>query len=104
MTLTAALSDEDLARQASGGDKDAFGVLYERHHRGVYDLVIRMVREHELAVDVVQNSFLSAWVNLQKRTVTGNVKAWLYTIARNSAISELRRGKRTVGAVTITGA
>jgi RNA polymerase sigma factor (sigma-70 family) len=96
LTLIAALTDEDLAVQASRGDKDAFGILYERHYRGVYDLVVRMVREHELAVDVVQNSFLNAWVNLQKRTVTGNIKAWLYTIARNSAITELRRGKRTV--------
>jgi len=96
LTLTAALTDEDLALKASGGDKDAFGLLYERHYRGVYDLVVRMVREHELAVDVVQNSFLNAWINLQKRTVTGNIKAWLYTIARNSAITELRRGKRTV--------
>jgi RNA polymerase sigma factor (sigma-70 family) len=96
LTLTAALTDEDLALKASRGDKDAFGVLYERHYRGVYDLVVRMVREHELAVDVVQNSFLNAWTNLQKRTVTGNIKAWLYTIARNSAITELRRGKRTV--------
>ena len=96
MTLTAALTDEDLALEASRGDKDAFGILYERHYRGVYDLVIRMVREHELAVDVVQNSFLNAWINLQKRTVTGNIKAWLYTIARNSAITELRRKKRTV--------
>jgi RNA polymerase sigma factor (sigma-70 family) len=92
LTLTAALTDEDLALQASRGDKDAFGILYERHYRGVYDLVVRMVREHELAVDVVQNSFLNAWINLQKRTVTGNIKAWLYTIAR----TELRRGKRTV--------
>ena len=87
LTLTAALTDEDLALKASSGDKDAFGALYERHYRGVYDLVVRMVREHDLAVDVVQNSFLNAWTNLQKRTVTGNIKAWLYTIARNSAIS-----------------
>jgi RNA polymerase sigma factor (sigma-70 family) len=96
LTLTAAPIDEDLALRASGGDKDAFGALYERHYRGVYDLVVRMVREHEQAVDIVQNSFLNAWTNLQKRTVTGNIKAWLYTIARNNAISELRRGKRTV--------
>ena len=96
MTLITSRSDEDLALAAARGDKDAFSGLYERHFRGVYDLVVRMVREHETAVDVAQNSFLNAWVNLQKRTVTGNIKAWLYTIARNNAISELRRGKRFV--------
>src|SRR5207245_7558760 len=42
----------------------------------------------------VQNTFLAAWQNLQRRTVSGNVKAWLYTIARNTAIDELRRNKR----------
>ena len=46
--------------------------------------------------DLVQGTFIKAWENLQKRQVTGNVKAWLYTIARNKSIDELRRNKRLV--------
>ncbi len=94
MTTPPPMSDDQLALSASRGDKESFATLYERHFRGVYDLSVRMVRDPDAALDVVQNTFLSAWQNLQKRTVSGNVKAWLYTIARNSAINELRRNKR----------
>ena len=96
MTIAAGLTDEELARRSSGGDREAFSALYERHYRGVYDLVMRVLREQEAAADVVQNSFLNAWLSLQKRKITGNVRAWLYTIARNSAINEIRRGRRVV--------
>jgi len=88
------MSDDQLTLGASHGDREAFGMLYERYFRGVYDLSVRMVRDPDAALDIVQNTFLSAWQNLQKRTVRGNVKAWLYTIARNTAIDELRRSKR----------
>src|SRR5574341_880952 len=94
MTASPPATDEHLALMASRGDRDAFGALYERYFRGVYDLSVRMVRDPDAALDVVQNTFLSAWENLQKRTVSGNVKAWIYTIARNAAINELRRNKR----------
>jgi RNA polymerase sigma factor (sigma-70 family) len=87
-------SDERLARGASRGDREAFAALYQRHFRGIYDLVQRMVRDRDLAADLVQTTFTNAWENLQKRRITGNIKAWLYTIARNNAINELRSGAR----------
>jgi RNA polymerase sigma-70 factor (ECF subfamily) len=87
------VSDEDLALHASSGDKDAFGGLYNRYFRGIYDLVVRMVRDPETAADVVQDVFVKAWESLQKRSVTGNVRAWLFTIARHTAIDDLRRTK-----------
>ncbi len=94
MAVLTAVTDEHLAWRASQGDKDALGDMYQRHFRSIYDLSVRMVRDRDLALDVVQNTFVSAWESLQKRTVNGNIKAWLYTIARNSAIDELRRTKR----------
>ncbi len=96
MTARPQIPDEELALQASHGDRDAFATLYERYFRGVYDLSVRMVRDADAAADVVQNTFINAWENLQKRTVSGNIKAWLYTIARNNAINELRRSKRVL--------
>jgi len=53
-----------------------------------------MVRDQDVAADTAQNAFIRAWESLQKRTVTGNVRAWLFTIARNTAINEIRRQKR----------
>ena len=95
-TAVSAVSDDELALGSSSGSRTAFEALYERHHRGVYDLACRMLRDEDAAADVVQTTFTNAWVNLQKRRVSGNVRAWLYAIARNAAINELRRGRRRV--------
>ena len=96
MAVSAKISDEGLASRANEGDQEAFAALYERYVRGVYDFSARMVRSQDLADDVVQSTFANAWQALRKRRVTGNIKAWLYTIARNNAINELRRRKRVI--------
>jgi hypothetical protein len=54
MALTTTLTDEELALRASGGDKDAFAALYERHFRGVYDPVVRWCA-NKRPPDAVQN-------------------------------------------------
>ncbi len=90
-------ADELLASEAGAGDRDAFAALYQRYIDGLYDFALRMVRDPDQAADVVQNTFTKAWESLQRRTMPGNVKAWLFTIARNSAIDEIRHRKRMAG-------
>lgn len=90
--------DEVLAGEASGGDQDAFAALYDRYFQGVYDFAFRMVRDPDAAADIVQNTFTKSWETLRKGRVANNVKAWLYTVARNTAIDELRHRKRQVTA------
>ncbi|KKK73886.1 hypothetical protein LCGC14_2889310, partial [marine sediment metagenome] len=96
MAISTTISDEELAVRAHEGDREAFAGLYERYVRGVYDFAARMSGNRDLAEDVVQSAFANAWRNLQKRKVTGNIKAWLYTIARNEAINQLRHRRRVV--------
>lgn len=92
------MSDEELAAQVAQGDQAAFAVLYERYFQGIYDLAVRMTRSEDIAADVVQNTFVKAWEQLRQRAIPQNVKAWLYTVARNTAIDELRLRKRLVPA------
>jgi RNA polymerase sigma factor (sigma-70 family) len=87
------LADERLAERTAAGDEDAFAELYERYFQGVYDFVLRLVRDRDTAADVVQNTFVKAWEALREGRVT-NVKAWLYTVAHNGAMDELRRRSR----------
>ena len=87
-------SDITLARQSASGDQAAFGELYQRYFDRLYDFAARTVSDADLANDVVQNTFVKAWRNLQGRDAPEHVKAWLFRIARNEAIDELRRRKR----------
>jgi RNA polymerase sigma-70 factor (ECF subfamily) len=87
-------TDSELITRAEQGDRDAFAALYRRHFQGLYDFALRIVRDDDLAADVVQSTFVKAWDAARKQKEVGNVKAWLYTIAHNLAIDELRLRKR----------
>ncbi len=90
--------DETLAAAAARGDREAFSLLYRRHVDGLYDFAARITRDRDAAADVVQGAFLKAWTQLQRSTDVRNVKAWLYAVARNAAIDEVRRRGREVTA------
>lgn len=89
-------ADRELIDRAEDGDREAFAALYRRHFQGLYDFALRIVRDDDLAADVVQSTFVKAWDAARKQKEVGNVKAWLYTIAHNLAIDELRLRKRLV--------
>jgi RNA polymerase sigma-70 factor, ECF subfamily len=86
--------DKELITRAEEGDRDAFAALYERHFQGLYDFALRIVRDADLAADVVQSTFVKAWDAARNHKDVANVKAWLYTVAHNLAIDELRLRKR----------
>ena len=87
-------SDEALGARAHEGDKDAFATLYERHHGAIYDFAVRILRDRDAAADVVQNTFTRAWPALREGEVPRSIKAWLFGVARNLSIDELRRRRR----------
>jgi RNA polymerase sigma factor (sigma-70 family) len=87
-------ADKELIERAEQGDRDAFAALYERHFQGLYDFALRIVRDADLAADIVQSTFVKAWDAARKQKGVENVKAWLYTITHNLAIDELRLRKR----------
>ncbi|HEX6713190.1 MAG TPA: sigma-70 family RNA polymerase sigma factor [Thermoleophilaceae bacterium] len=72
----------------------AFGGLYREHFDGLYDFVIRIVRDHDLTGEVVQATFTKAWNELRAGRELTYPKSWLYTVARNHALDELRRRRR----------
>ncbi len=87
--------DEVLVRAAQSGDAEAFGELAERYHSNVYGIVYRMCGSDE-AEDLTQEIFLRALRALRKFQFQGDAsfRTWLYRIAVNACINELRRRKR----------
>ena len=79
-----------LARVATR-DPAAIASLYDRHHRVLYSLIVRILRDRSEAEDVLQEVFVRAWtrVDTYDRDL-GSPGAWLMRIARNRAIDRLR--------------
>lgn len=92
-------SDEDdasLARRASAGDAEAFGVLYDRYLGPVYRYVFYRVRDDAEAEDVTSDVFIKALRAMPRYRPRQPFLAWLYRIARNTVIDRARRQRTQV--------
>jgi DNA-directed RNA polymerase specialized sigma24 family protein len=88
IAATAAQADEAVDARTQSGDREAFIALYGLHFEGVYDYVLRVVRDRAVAADVVVETFAKARRAFPEQ---GNeVSAWLFTTARACALDALR--------------
>ena len=86
--------DLELVAAATRGDRLAFAQLLERHGREVYGLAFRLTRDHELASDVAQETWIRAWKGLSTFRGDAAFTTWLYRIAVNTAATARRRQAR----------
>ncbi len=87
----------DVIDRARGGDRHAFGELYDTHVESVYRYVLYRVREPSDAEDLTSEVFTRAFANIHRYRWQGkSFLAWLYTIARNAVTDRRRRERPTV--------
>ncbi len=86
----------DWIAAAQQGDRQAFGELVELHRQGVINVVYRMCGDPQLAEEAAQEAFIRVWQNVQRYNPRFAFRSWVYRIALNVAIDDLRRRKETV--------
>ncbi len=72
----------------------AFNLLVRRTQQRLYGFVRRMVTDHDMAQDVLQNTFVKAWQGLDRFRGDAQLFSWLYRIAHNECLDHLRRARR----------
>ena len=95
-TIDRELSDQDLLKQAlddpdSQVGRQAASMLLGRYRNRVYIWCLRYVRDHEQALDMAQEVLLSAFRSLGSFGGRSQFGSWIFSIARNRCLSELRR-------------
>ena len=105
MSVTQATSDETLISRIAQGDRLAMQVLYGRHHVRVFRFGLRLVRNEQIAEDLISEVFLDVWRQAGKFEGRSAVSTWLLAITRFKALSALRKTThrsvfRTAGAST----
>ena len=83
--------DLELVQQALSGSQDAHRDLVRRYERPVLGLIRRMIRQDTLAEDLAQEVFLKAFRALDSFDQRRKFSSWLFKIAHNTAIDQLRR-------------
>jgi RNA polymerase sigma-70 factor (ECF subfamily) len=84
-------TDEALITSIAQGDKRALQTLYGRHNVRVYRFALRFLNDEALAEDMVSEVFFDVWRQADRFEARSKVSTWLLAMARNKALSVLRR-------------
>ncbi len=85
-----AQTDDYLVARVRAGDDAGFEAIYDRYARGVLAFCVHMLGSREAAEDALQLTFVSAYRVLRGGSSDVSLRPWLYTIARNRCLSQLR--------------
>jgi RNA polymerase sigma-70 factor (ECF subfamily) len=85
------LADEKLVELALDGDEDAYGALVLRYQRRLTAFLGQLVGDIELARELSQEAFIRAWSALARFDPRYRFSTWLFRIAHNLGIDQLRR-------------
>ncbi len=76
----------------------AFKLLVEKYQKQVYWIIRRILHVHDDTHDVMQDTFIKVWQNLNSFRGESGLYAWIYRIATNQAYTFLRKRKQRLGA------
>ena len=86
--------DASLMLRAKRGDMVAFAELVDKYKQPVTNLIGRMLKDATEAEDLAQNVFLQVYKSAHRYRVSAKFSTWLFTIARNLCLNEIRRRSR----------
>lgn len=95
-------TDQELIDQTRAGNTAAFGGLIRRYQNRLFHSMVHVLRNQSDAEDVVQDAFVSAMTKLDSFQGNSQFYTWLFRIARNGAISKLRKKRPKVSLDALT--
>ncbi|MEZ5428126.1 MAG: sigma-70 family RNA polymerase sigma factor [Pyrinomonadaceae bacterium] len=88
------LSDHELIESTKNGDEDAFAEIVNRYRNPLTNYLYRFLYDYEEAVDLAQETFVRVYFALDRYHTDYAFSTYIYRIASNLAISEIRKRKR----------
>src|SRR5262245_56601695 len=96
--------DAALVREVAAGSQDALAALYDRYVDAVYAAALRLTSDHQVAEEVVQETFLALWNRAELfDPALATLATWLRTIARNRTVDRIRAAGRRPPLVPLGG-
>ena len=82
---------DNLMLHIARGDEVAFEELYNQTKSGLYSFILSICKNHHLAEDVMQNTYIRIRLSANMYKAGSNTLAWIYTIAKNLTLNELNK-------------
>ena len=95
MAKTLSVTDEQLVKAYAKGDNEAFDTLLKRHQERIFNYILRIIKNEDIANDIFQETFVKAILTIKQGRYTENGKfpAWISRIAHNLIIDYYRQEK-----------
>lgn len=81
------------------GAHQAFDTLFERYHQALYKNIFRLIRDKQVAGDILQDTFVALWQNRDQLDPSQSVSGWLFQVSYRNSISYLRKKQREQAAL-----
>src|SRR5690349_24548989 len=94
-TQSPEISDGVLVKQTLAGDQHAFETLVRRYNVPLFNFICHCLGDYDQACDVLQQVFLQLYISMPTLRTGEPLKAWLFQVARNRCLDELRRKRPT---------
>lgn len=82
--------------QVKNGDEASYRYVIQALQQPLFNYIFKMIRDYQEAEDIVQDSFLAAYYNIQKLKDPSSFNSWLYKIAYNKCLQVIKKKKRIV--------
>ena len=90
------LTDEKVVEIVRNNDSEIYGEIVRRYWEKLLRYVAYLIKDEQKAVDVVQNSFIKAYINLNGFNTKKKFSSWIYRVTHNEAMNILKKHKREV--------
>lgn len=88
------LTDDELLKLVSKGNQNAFGVIFDKYWKRLFNYAYKIYREEEVCEDIIQEIFISLWNNSQQTTIL-NLEAYLLRAVKYRIANHIRSLKFT---------
>lgn len=89
------ISDGELVQEALTGDQVAFEALVHKYSVPLFNFIYHFFADYDQACDILQQVLLQLYISLSTLRTTKPLKSWLFQVARNRCLDELRRKRMT---------
>lgn len=86
--------DNTFISKVVNGDRQAYGLIIEKYGSRLYGFIYKIIGDESDSLDIVQETFLKAYENLNSFNVNKSFVTWLFTIAKNTTFNHIKAKKR----------
>ncbi len=90
------LSDEKLAEMVRSQDKELYIHIVKRYENKLLRYVDYLIKDKDMSADIVQGTFIKAFINLNSFKTKKKFSSWIYRIAHNEALNSIKKYKKEV--------